>query len=151
MSPELLIAVIAGLGGMLGWGFSEFATKKAVDKIGTISSLVWAHVFGTAILFSLLFIKLFIAPAHVIFPTGASEWLGLLFFGTLQTTVYYFAYKGFEKGEVSILSPIFASFAGMVALSSIFIFGEALNIGFVPALVFIFGGVILINVDLEHL
>ena len=151
MSSELLIAIIAGLGGMLGWGFSEFSTKKAVDKIGTISALVWAHVFGTAILFSLLFTKLFVAPAHVIFPTDSSEWLGLIFFGSLQTAVYYFAYKGFEKGEVSILSPIFASFAGMVALLSVLVFGEALQIGFVPALVFIFGGVILINLDVENL
>ncbi|MDO8659355.1 MAG: DMT family transporter [Candidatus Parcubacteria bacterium] len=151
MQNELLIALLAGFGGMLGWGFSEFATKKSVDKIGTISSLVWAHVFGTIILFSLLFSKLFIAHVPVIFPTDSSEWFGLLFFGTLQAIVYYFAYKGFEKGEVSILSPIFASFAGMVALLSVLLFGEALNIGFVPALVFIFGGVMLINLNLESL
>ncbi len=151
MERGLLIALLTGLGGMLGWGFSEFATKKSVDRIGTISSLVWAHVFGTMILFSLLFVRLFIVHAPVIFPIALSEWSGLLFFGTLQTMVYYFAYKGFEKGEVSILSPIFASFAGVVALLSILVFGEALNIGFVPALVFIFGGVMLINIDLESL
>src|SRR5258706_3204467 len=102
MQNELLIAILAGLGGMLGWGFSEFATKKSVDNVGTISSLVWAHVFGTIILISLLFSKLFIVHVPIIFPTGSSEWLGLLFFGTLQTIVYYYAYKGFEKGEVSI-------------------------------------------------
>jgi drug/metabolite transporter (DMT)-like permease len=151
MPHELLIAIIAGLGGMLGWGFSEFAAKKSVDSIGTISSLVWAHVFGTIILFALLFSKLFIVHAPVIFPTHPSEWLGLLFFGALQAIVYYFAYKGFEKGEVSILSPIFASFAGMVALLSFLVFGEALHIIFVPALVIIFGGVILINLNVENL
>ncbi len=151
MDQGLLIAIFAGLGGMLGWGFSEFATKKSVDKIGTISSLVWAHVFGTIILFALLFSKLLITHVPVAFPTDSSEWLGLIFFGALQTLVYYFAYKGFEKGEVSILSPIFASFAGMVAVLSVLVFGEALNIGAVPALVFIFGGVILINFDLESL
>lgn len=33
MQNYLLIALISGLGGMLGWGFSEFATKKSVDNI----------------------------------------------------------------------------------------------------------------------
>ena len=151
MNQELLIAILGGLGGMLGWGFSEFAAKKSVDSIGTISSLVWAHVFGTVILFSLLLSKLFIGHLPVIFPTDVSAWFGLLFFGTLQAVVYYFAYKGFEKGEVSILSPIFASFAGMVALLSVLLFGENLSVGLVPALVIIFAGVILINADLENL
>ncbi len=151
MKHELLIAALAGLGGMLGWGFSEFATKKSVDKIGAISSLVWAHVFGTIILFSLLFIKLFIVHTPIIFPSHVTDWLGVLFFGTLQTIVYFFSYKAFEKGEVSILSPIFASFAGMVALLSVLVFGEAIHLGFIPALILIFGGVILINLDFESL
>lgn len=151
MKHELLIAALAGLGGMLGWGFSEFATKKSVDKIGAISSLVWAHVFGTIILFSLLFIKLFIVHTPIIFPSHVTDWLGVLFFGTLQTIVYYFGYKGFEKGEVSILSPIFASFTGLVALFSVLVFGEVVRVSLVPALVLIFGGVILINLDIESL
>ena len=151
MQQELLIAFIAGLGGMWGWGLSEFATKKSVDKIGTISSLVWAHVFGTIILFSLLIANLFIFKNPIVFPADLNAWLGLLFFGGLQTMVYYFGYKGFEKGQVAILSPIFASFAGMVALLSVFVFGEVLNISLVPALVLIFGGVILINLDLKSL
>jgi drug/metabolite transporter (DMT)-like permease len=151
MNQELLIAIFAGLGGMLGWGFSEFAAKKSVDTIGTISSLVWAHVLGTIILFSLLFSKLFIVHVPVVFPTAPGEWFGFLFFGALQAIVYYFAYKAFEKGEVSILSPIFASFAGMVALLSVLVFGEILHIGLAVALVVIFGGVILINLDMENL
>jgi drug/metabolite transporter (DMT)-like permease len=150
MNP-MLVAIFAGLGGMLGWGFSEFAAKKSVDDIGTISSLVWAHAFGTIILFFLLFSKLSAGSTYIIFPTDSSELLGLLFFGTLQAIVYYFAYKGFEKGEVSILSPIFASFAGFVALISILVFGETLRVGFVLALMIIFGGVILMNLDLGNL
>lgn len=151
MPSELLIAIMAGLGGMLGWGFSEFATKKSVDKIGTISSLVWAHVFGSIILFSLLFSKLFLAHLPVILPTSLREWSGLVFFGTLQTIVYYFAYKGFEEGEVSILSPIFASFGGIAALLSVLVFGEAVSISLVVALGAIFAGAILINIDIKSL
>jgi drug/metabolite transporter (DMT)-like permease len=151
MQQEFLIAIFTGLSAMLGWGLSEFATKKSVDKIGTISSLVWAHLFGSIILFSLLFLNLLIKRTPVIFPLELNDWLGIIFFGTLQTIVYYFGYKGFEKGQIAILSPIFASFAGLVALLSVLVFGEVLNGGFVPSLVLIFGGVMLINIDLRSL
>lgn len=147
MSRGLFIAILAGCGGMLGWGFSEFATKKSVDRIGTICVLVWAHAFGTLILFFSLLLKALTNHVAIDLPAGPGEWFGLLFFGTLQTTVYYFAYKGFEKGEVSILSPIFASFAGLVALLSVSVFGEVVRAALVPALVLIFGGVLLINLD----
>jgi drug/metabolite transporter (DMT)-like permease len=151
MHTDFTIAVFAGLGGMLGWGFSEFATKKSVDRIGTISSLVWAHVIGTLILVAILCIRVLLPNAAVSFPVSISEWLGLIFFGTLQTAVYYFAYSGFEKGHVSVLSPVFASFAGLVALLSFLIFGEVLHVTFLPAFALILGGVIGINLDGEGL
>jgi drug/metabolite transporter (DMT)-like permease len=153
MEGALFIAILAGLGGMLGWGFSEFATKKSVDNVGAISSLVWAHVFGSILLFVLLAGRVFLthAPLTSVFPPSVSAWTGLIFFGALQATVYYFAYKGFQIGKVSVLSPIFASFSGLVALLSIVLFGEVLNLGLIPALILIFTGVILINLDWEHL
>jgi drug/metabolite transporter (DMT)-like permease len=84
-------------------------------------------------------------------PLHSSEWLGVVFFGTLQTIVYYFAYKAFEKGQVSILSPIFASFAGLVAIFSVIFFKETLGIGLIFALVLIFAGVLLMNLDLKSI
>ena len=149
MNTQFFIAVLAGAGGMIGWGFSEFAAKKSVDAIGTISSLVWAHVFGTILLFALLLSRMFVTHVPTELFLDSIEWLGLLFFGALQAVVYYFAYKGFEKGQVSILSPIFASFAGMVALLSVLVFGEALTVLSALALAIIFGGVILINLNVE--
>lgn len=151
MYDTLFIAFLAGLGGMIGWGFSEFAAKKSVDIVGTISSLVWAHVFGSMILFALLFSRLFITHSATVLPASSKEWLALIGFGALQTVVYYFAYKAFEKGEVSILSPIFASFAGIVALLSVLLLGETLRPVLIPVLALIFLGTILINVDLKSL
>ena len=148
---DLHIAILAGLGGMLGWGFSEFATKKSVDKVGAIFSLVWAHIFGTVLLLLFIFFRVHTSQSTLDLPTDPNEWVGVVFFGTLQTVVYFFSYKAFEKGEVSILSPIFASFAGLVALVSVLIFGEVLNLSLISALILIFGGVILINLDLESL
>ena len=54
--------------------------------------------------------KDFIAATDVI--------IALAFFGSLQALVYFLLYKGFGKGQVSVLSPTFASFSGFVALAS---------------------------------
>ncbi len=151
MHSTLFIAILAGLGGMIGWGFSEFATKKSVDIVGTISSLVWAHIFGSVILLILLFSRPFIDHGAALLPANTADWLELIFFGTLQTVVYYFAYKAFEEGKVSILSPIFASFTGIVALMSVLLFGETVRLTLVPVLILIFLGTILINLDLKSL
>jgi drug/metabolite transporter (DMT)-like permease len=112
---------------------------------------VWAHIFGTAALLSLLIVRFSASTTAISLHFSLNEWLGFVFFGSLQTIVYYFAYKAFEKGEVSILSPIFASFAGFVALFSILLFGEVVHGSFVLALLIIFGGIILINLDVQSL
>ncbi len=151
MQQELLIAILAGLGGMFGWGFAEFATKKSVDKIGFIACLVWAHVFGSIILFSYLLLELFLFKHLIVLPATISEWLGLVFFGSLQAIVYFYAYKGFERGQVAVLSPIFASFSGLVALLSVFVFGEVLKTNLVLALVLIFLGIMFLNIDVAGL
>ena len=151
MANELLVASIAGIGGMLGWGFAEFATKKSVDRIGSVSSLVWAHVLGTVVLSAFLLLSYFGFHHDVSVPTTGGQWLGLAFFGTLQTTVYFYAYRGFEHGQVAVLSPIFASFAGLVALISVIVLGEQIEFRLVPALAAIFCGILLLNLDVKAL
>ncbi len=151
MQKELLIAVIAGLGGMFGWGFADFAAKKTVDKIGTIASLVLAHAFGTILLLGFVLASIFVFRNPFTFPRTFLEWLGLIFFGTLQTIVYFLVYKGFEKGQVAVLSPIFASFTGLVALFSVLFFGEVISGNLIPALIIIFFGIILLNLDPKYL
>lgn len=149
MENSLVVAVLAGLGGMFGWGVAEFATKKSVDRIGSVSSLVWAHVLGTAVLLVFLLLSYFGFHHVISVPTTGGQWLGLAFFGTLQTIVYFYAYRGFEHGQVAVLSPIFASFAGIVALISVTFLGERFNLGLVPALAAIFCGILLLNLDVK--
>ena len=38
MQSDLVIAVLAGFGGMLGWGFADFFAKKTIDEIGDVAS-----------------------------------------------------------------------------------------------------------------
>src|SRR4051812_29467667 len=112
MNKTLLIADLAGLGGMIRWGTADFFAKKTVDKIGPIKSLVWAHSFGTALVVLIALAQVLILGRTVHLPT-AHAWLGLVGFGVLQMLVYWFAYQAFEKGQLAILNPIFASFTGI--------------------------------------
>ncbi|GAB3862028.1 hypothetical protein GCM10028801_26890 [Nocardioides maradonensis] len=151
MASSLLIATGAGLGGMFGWGTAEFATKKSVDQIGSVASLVWAHILGTVALAGLVLVGVVGFGHPFEFPAGVGAWAGLVFFGCLQTAVYYFAYRAFEHGQVAVLAPIFASFAGLVALISVVVFGETVSSGLGPSLVAIFAGVMLLNLEVGEL
>lgn len=151
MNDSLTIAILAGLGGMLGWGFADFSAKKTIGHIGDVASLVWAHCIGTAIFILAALYQFAVTGNALQIPSGFKVWTLLVFFGVLQMIVYWLVYKGFSKGQLALLSPIFASYSGLVALMSIAFFGEKLSAGLVVAIVAIFIGIILINSDFESL
>lgn len=151
MQNEFLVAVFTGLAAMLGWGFADFFAKKTIDAVGDIVSLVWAHIFGTAVIALFALYQVFIAGKPLSFPSSPHVWILLAGFGTLQAIVYLLTYKGFGKGQVAVLNPVFASYSGLVAVISIVLFGERLNNFLILALVIIFVGVLLISLDLKGL
>jgi drug/metabolite transporter (DMT)-like permease len=150
MHNTLLIAVTAGLGGMLGWGAADFFAKITIDKIGDLKSLIWAHSFG-AIFFILIALGEVVLGRHLALPVGFSTWSSLAFFGVLQMVVYWLVYRGFGKGSLSVLNPVFASFPGIVAIISIVFLGEILNLALGLALLATFAGILLLNLDLKGL
>jgi drug/metabolite transporter (DMT)-like permease len=151
MNHDLGIAIIAGLGGMIGWGFADFFAKKTVDRLGEIKSLVWAHMFG-ALIFILATLSQFAITSHFIsIPDTLGAWTGLAFFGVLQMVVYWLVYKAFTQGELVVINPVFASYSGLVALISIVALGEKPSGIVIGALILIFSGVILMNLDPEKL
>ncbi|MEX0649749.1 MAG: EamA family transporter [Candidatus Andersenbacteria bacterium] len=151
MPSELLIAIFGGLGGMLGWGLADFFAKKTIDEVGDVVSLAWGHVFGTIVLLIMVLYQ-FVGLGHkVTAHYDLSAWLLLAFFGVLQAAVYLLVYKGFGKGQVGVLSPVFASFSGLTAIISIVIFGEAVGPYILLGLVALFAGILLINIDVQAL
>ena len=151
MQQELLIAILAGLGGMIGWGSADFFAKKTIDHVGSIVSLVWAHMIGTSILILIVIAQIIFWGKWIYVPQNLWQWAGLIFFGTLQMIVYFFVYEGFGKGQLAVLNPVFASFTGLVALVSILFLGEPAPLFRVIALFVIFVGVILVSLDLNEL
>lgn len=136
---------------MLGWGFADFFAKKTVDRIGDIKSLVWAHIFGVSIFVLAALFQYAVTGHFISIPRHFNLWLGLAFFGSLQMLVYWLVYQGFSKGQLIVLNPIFASYSGVVALISIVFLHEKPNHLALVALLLIFAGILLINLDLKGL
>ncbi len=125
MEQGIRIAALAGLGGMFGWGVGDFFAKKTIDEIGDVTSLVLAHMFGTAFLLFVVGYAAMTGRPPVI-PTDPADWGGVFFFGVLQAIVYLLVYRGFGKGQLALLNPIFASFSGLTALLSIVFLARSL-------------------------
>lgn len=151
MPSELVIAILAGLGGMFGWGLADFFAKKTIDQVGDTVSLAWGHLFGTIVLFVMALYQFGLRGQTVSLPDSFLVWSGVIFFGILQATVYYFVYKSFGKGQVGLLSPVFASFSGFVAVVSIVILGELVTGSLLLGLAILFAGIVLINLDVKAL
>ncbi len=141
MENELLIAIFAGLGGMLGWGLADFFAKKTIDKIGDVVTLFWSQLFGIVPLLILFLLQ----PSTLSLST--SGWLYLLILGVTSGLSYIPTYVAFGKGKVSLLSPIFASYSVAVALYSALIFGEVIPFSRIIAFIIVFVGILLINGD----
>ncbi len=148
---DLAIAVVAGLGGMLGWGIADFLAKKTIDELGDVVSLVWAHVFGFAVFVVLAVVRLVIADGGPAVPPSGAVWLAVLAFGVLQAIVYLLVYRGFGKGQVAVLNPVFASFSGLTALLSIVFFGEMVRGPLLLTLAAIFVGILMLSLDVDAL
>lgn len=151
MESQLLVAVLAGLGGMLGWGLADFFAKKTIDAIGDIVTLAWGHIFGTLVLLIAFLYKVFIQNEQVGIPHTLNIWAILILFGIGQASVYLFVYKGFGKGQVAVLNPIFASFSGISAILSIAFLGEIVTGNVVAGLFVLFLGILFISVDMTAL
>jgi len=151
MTDGLLIAVLAGLGGMLGWGFADFFAKKTIDKVGDMATLTWAHVYGVVVIISFLYARNSSEGTSLQIPWEAKELVILAFFGVLQAFVYFFVYRAFAKGKLALLNPIFSSYSGLVVILSVIVFGEIIGGWQLASLVVAFLGIVTISLEKDSL
>ena len=142
---HLGLAIMAGLGGMVGWGVSDFFAKKAIDEVGDVTTLFWAQLLGVVPLGLLYYFQPSV-PA-----LSGLGWVWLAVLGAWSGLSYIPTYVAFGKGKVSLLSPVFASYAVVVAILSAVVLREAIPPLQWFAFAVVFLGVLLINGDKESL
>lgn len=141
MQGSFLLALIAGMGGMCGWGIADFFAKKTIDEVGDVTTLFWAQLIGV------LPLALLLAFNPTLPHLDALGWTIAVALGVWSGLSYIPTYVAFGKGQVSILSPIFASYAVVVTILSALVLGEHIPANRGIAFAVVFGGVLLINGD----
>ncbi len=145
MHTGLLIALIAGLGSMIGWGTADFFAKKTIDALGDLQTLFWQQLLGIIPL-----IALFLASPHV--PhLHHFDLLFLILLGAVSGLSYLPLYSGFGKGQLSLLSPVFASYSVFVLIISVLFLGEKLSLLRAVAIIVVILGILLISTDVKEL
>ena len=136
--------VLFAVATLLCWGAADFFAKKAVDKVGFVVALLINQVVALApiCVFALAFSSfpaLSIDRVLLIIVTGV---LGLLGF--------FYLYKGFKKGNLSVVSPISASWFVITTLIAALLFTEVITAPRILAVVIVFFGVFFASTDLTE-
>jgi len=145
MQSDLIVAIFSGLGGMLGWGLADFFAKKTIDKIGDLTTLFWSQLIGIFPILVLLSFKPSI-PNFSYF-----DWLCIVLLGIGEGISYIPVYTAYQKGKVSLLSPIFASYGVFVAIISAIFFNERIPLGALISSLLVFVGILLINGGIKEI
>jgi drug/metabolite transporter (DMT)-like permease len=131
-----MLAILGGLGAAIAWATSSLASARSARMIGSVVTLGWVMLIGTAIAVPLALVAgegvAFTPDAVVLLIlSGAGNLLGLLF-----------AYSAFQRGKVAVVAPILSTEGAMAAVIAV-AFGEQLAVGAGIVLAAIVGGIIL--------
>lgn len=139
---NLTIAIVGGLVATFGFGLSDFFAKKTIDKIGSVKTLLYTQLVGSFFLITYFLIDSSVpefSPINVLY---------LFFFAIFNMVGYLALYQAFEKGKVSVVCPISASYPLLAAIVSFLFFGETFGWLKVMALFLVIVGIILASIDL---
>ncbi len=141
MNKLLYLAILGGLGAMLGWGINDFLMKKIIYKIKYISALFWMQCLGAIVL--LLFFPFKFDISDLTF----SNILIIAFWALIDGLGYFFLFRAFKKGKISIISPLVASYGAFSVIVSRIAFHEVITPLILFFLILIFLGIILTSTD----
>lgn len=116
-----LISILAGTGGMFGWGLYDFLGGVFAKQIGAFRSLFWSQLSGAI---ALLMLSLALKTG-IDFPLLMFILLPIA--STLYSAGYLFFFKGFEKGNVSIIAATMNLWAVFTMLFAFLFKGQRLS------------------------
>lgn len=137
----MTLALTVGLFAMLSWGLADFLAKVSLDQLNEVTVLFWSQLVGV------LPIAVFAVGAV---PTWQWSWTSsaaLLGFGAVEAGTYVLQYRGFKRGKVSVLSPLFSSYAALVTVLSVPFLHEHLDALTLTGIAVVFVGALLVTSD----
>lgn len=116
-----ILSILLGIGGMFGWGIYDFLGGVFAKQIGPFKSLFWSQLAGAL---SILLLA---------FAFGTGENVSTLAIGLsaiaamVYSAGYLFFFKGFEKGNVSIVAATMNLWAVFTMLFAFSFMGQRLS------------------------
>ncbi|SRR5258706_4688781 len=140
----LPLGILSGIFALFGWGVSDFTGAIASRKINNVRTLFWSLSIG-----SVIFLIFYIFTSLRL-PVFTFSYLGIMFLAALlQATGGYFFFKGFQVGDVSIVSPIASSFGMWTVILAVIFLHETLSIFQIFQIGLIIIGIFLVSTDIS--
>ncbi len=117
-----IISIVAGIGGMVGWGLYDFLGGVYAKQIGPYKSFFWSQLAG--LLSALLLILVF--PIRLNIPVLILLLIPIA--AILYSAGYLFFFKGFEIGSVSIVAATMNLWAVFTMLFAFLFLGQRLSL-----------------------
>ncbi|MBI5613504.1 DMT family transporter [Candidatus Gottesmanbacteria bacterium] len=137
--------ILPGVISMFCWGIAIFLAAIVSRKIGNVHTLLWMQIFG-------LFVGLvyFIPNARTLYSGQIVPALPIIsVIAVLQLIAYLAFYKGLEKGQVSLVSPLGASWGLISALLGIVFYHEAFAFHQGLSIFLILAGIVGLSLDVK--
>jgi bacterial/archaeal transporter family protein len=140
-----ILSILGGLGGMFGWGASDFLANTGAEKVGHTRTFFWSQIAGL-VLVGILF--LYVSPAVYLSPLF---YLLSAVGGIAYTLGYLLFYKGFEIGNVSVVSSVVNLQAVFVMIMSFFLYDQSVTSTQIGAISILLIGITLVSVNYDSL
>ena len=135
------MSIAFGLIAALCWGTSDFAAKISSEKIGALRTALFLQYVGGLILVLVVAQDI---PRVWQFPTATYLTLGL---GAINAAAAYSLFKGFEVGQLSIISPIASSYPALTTVLAVMLLNEQMSETRFAAILAILVGIVLVSVQ----
>jgi len=132
-------SILAGVGGMFGWGLYDFLGGLCSKRIGNFKTLFWSQLAGLAFA-TLLALALGVdlhLPARIAVLVAAAA--------ILYAAAYLLFFRGFELGNVSIISATMNLWAVFTMLFAYVVLGQHLSRSQFLGVLMIIAGVALVS------
>lgn len=116
-----ILSILLGVGGMFGWGIYDFLGGVFSKQVGSFKALFWSQLAGLISILLLTFVlqtEIYIPVLAIILSPVAS---------IVYSAGYLFFFKGFEKGNVSIIAATMNLWAVFTILFAFLFMGQRLT------------------------
>jgi transporter family protein len=135
----IIQSILAGLGGMFGWGLYDFFGGLFSKRIGNFKTIFWSQLAG--LFFATLLIFAFAINLNI--PTSIAILIPVA--SILYAAAYLLFFKGFELGNVSIISATMNLWAVFTMVFAFIFLGQRLSTFQFLGVLMIIAGVALVS------